>query len=151
MADIKLSGGDKLMRALADIAANMGGGRVDVGFINNATYPKDGTPVAAVAFWNEFGDPARNRPPRPFFRQMITKESPDWAAKMAKQAKLTNYDGGRVLGLMGTDVQGALMQSIVDFTTPALSPVTVARKGNSKPLIDTKVMLDNVTFNVEMD
>ena len=162
MADIKLSGGEKLMSALAKIAEGMGGGRVDIGFKAGAAYP-DGTPVAAVAFWNEFGDPSRNRPPRPFFRQMIAKESPDWPSKMSKLAKATGYDGAQVLGMMGADVAGALTQSINEFTTPGLAMSTILaraaryKKGEvigptiAKPLIDTKVMLDNITSTVEME
>ena len=54
MPDKVLSGADGVMKALEDIARKMGGGEVAVGFMEGATYP-DGTPVAAVAFWNEFG------------------------------------------------------------------------------------------------
>ena len=143
-----LSGTDGVMKALEDIARKMGGGEVSVGFMSGATYP-DGTPVAAVAFWNEYGDPGNNRPPRPFFRRMIAKESPTWPGKMAKLAKATKYDGPRVLALMGEDVRGALQQSINDLTEPALAPSTVAAKGFGKPLIDTSHMLNSVTFEVD--
>ena len=54
MANYGLSGTDKIMQALEDIAKSMGGGEVSVGFMAGSTYP-DGTPTAAVAFWNEFG------------------------------------------------------------------------------------------------
>ena len=53
-----LTGGDKLMAALAEIDARLGnagtGPSVRVGFLSDAFYP-DGTSVAAVAAWNEFG------------------------------------------------------------------------------------------------
>lgn len=124
----------------------MGGGKVSVGFMEGATYP-DGTPVAAVAFWNEFGN--GKAPPRPFFRQTIAAESPGWAGKMAKLAKATDYDGERVLGMMGEDVKGALQQSINDFTTPALAESTVDAKGFGKPLIDTSHMINSATYKVE--
>lgn len=148
MSDNILKGSDKVMAALADIAKRMGGGSVEVGFMSEATYP-DGTPVAAVAFWNEYGNPEQNRPPRPFFRRMIAKESPSWAGKMAKLAKSTNYDGARVLGLMGEDVKGALQQSINDLSSPPLSPVTVDAKGFAKPLIDTGHMLNSIDYKVK--
>lgn len=133
------------MKKLTEIAESMGGGSVSVGFMSGATYP-DGTPVAAVAFWNEFG--GMDRPARPFFRGMISKESPTWAGKMAKLAKMTNYDGPRVLGLMGEDIKGALVQSINDFETPGLAPSTIAAKGFAKPLIDTGTMLRAVDYEV---
>lgn len=144
-----LSGGDALMKKLEEIAARMGGGAVSVGFLEGATYP-DGTPVAAVAFWNEFGKVARGitTPPRPFFRNMIAKESPTWPLKMAKLAKATDYDGDKVLGIMGKDIKGALQQSINDFTSPGLAQSTIDRKGFSKPLIDTEHMLNSVGYEV---
>ncbi len=146
MADHVLQGADGVSKALEEIARKMGGGEVAVGFMEGATYP-DGTPVAAVAFWNEYGGPGR--PPRPFFRQMIAKESPTWAPKMAKLAKATNYDGPKVLAMMGEDIKGALQQSINDFTTPALAESTVEAKGFAKPLIDTSHMLNSVAYEVE--
>lgn len=146
MPDKVLSGADGVMKALEDIARKMGGGNVAVGFMAGATYP-DGTPVAAVAFWNEFGGPGR--PPRPFFRQMIAAESPTWAGKMAKLAKATDYDGDRVLALMGEDIGGGLQQSINEFTSPALAESTVEAKGFAKPLIDTADMIKSISYQVE--
>jgi len=64
-------------------------------------------------------------------------------------AKATNYDGKRVLSLIGEDIEGALRQSINEFQSPALSPTTVDRKGFSKPLIDTSDMLDSITHEVK--
>ena len=123
MSTKTLSGADGVMKALEDIARKMGGGEVSVGFMAGATYP-DGTPVAAVAFWNEFGKGVQSEEgnyfqmPRPFFRQMIAKESPTWPGKMAKLAKATDYDGDKVLALMGEDIKGALQQSINEFQSP---------------------------------
>jgi len=157
MSNTVLKGSPALMRKLDEIAGKMGGGNVEVGFIDGATYP-DGTPVAAVAFWNEFG--TSTIPARPFFRRMIAAESPTWAPKMAKLAKATNYDGKRVLALMGADVGGGLIQSINDLTDPPLAPSTVkARIGKSKkgtynedtvgkPLIDTAHMINSIFYKV---
>jgi len=153
MPDKVLSGADGVMKALEDIARKMGGGEVSVGFMAGATYP-DGTPVAAVAFWNEFGTsrvpprPFFRTMPRPFFRQMIAKESPTWPGKMAKLAKATDYDGDKVLTLMGEDIKGALQQSINEFQSPPLAPSTIEAKGFAKPLIDTSHMLNSITYEV---
>ena len=146
MPDKVLSGADGVMKALEDIARKMGGGEVSVGFMAGATYP-DGTPVAAVAFWNEFG--AAGAPARPFFRQMIAAESPAWPKKMAALAKATDYDGDKVLALMGEDIKGALQQSINDFQTPGLAPSTIDAKGFAKPLIDTSHMLNSISYEVK--
>lgn len=146
MAEKILQGSDALMERLKEIAASMGGGNVKVGFFAGATYP-DGTPVAAVAFWNEYG--GMGRPARPFFRQMIADQSGTWADKMAKLAKATSYDGLRVLSLMGEDIKGALQKSINDFESPGLAPATIALKGFAKPLIDTSHMLNSIGYEVE--
>lgn len=52
---VKIKGGDKLQRALTNLAKKVEkGGHVDVGFFEDATYP-DGTPVAYIASVQEFG------------------------------------------------------------------------------------------------
>jgi hypothetical protein len=144
MASRELSVSDNVVRKLKEIAAKMRGS-LEVGFLEGATY-SDGTPVASVAFWNEFGN--GSAPPRPFFRTMIAKESPEWPARMAALAKSTNNDGLKMLALMGEDIDGALKQSINDFTTPALAASTIKRKGFDKPLIDTSHMLNSTGYRV---
>ena len=91
-----LSVAENVNRKLKDLARQMGGGNVQIGFLANgplSTYP-DGTPVATVAFWNEFGHGGESpSPPRPFFRTMIAKESPSWPDMLVEVTKLTNFDG----------------------------------------------------------
>lgn len=139
-----MSASDKIVQHLAAVATRMSG-HVDVGFLEGATYP-DGTPVPEVAYFNEFG--TSKAPPRPFFRNMIAKESPSWPDKVAALAQHTGGDGAKVLALMGEDIEGALKQSINDLTTPALSPVTIKRKGFDKPLIDTSHMVNSTGYKV---
>lgn len=116
---------ENVANALRKIAERMGGGSVRVGFLEGATYP-DGTPVAAVMYWNEFGHGGNfPAPPRSFFRTMIASKSPGWGKKMAGLAKLTNYDGLMVLKLMGEDIAGELRESIINTNAPALSPTTL--------------------------
>jgi len=128
---------------LAQLAAKMSG-EVHVGFLEGATYP-DGTPVAAVAYWNEYG---ASGPPRPFFRGMIAQESPGWGDKLKGALQFTDNDGEKALRIMGEDIQGALIQSINDFTTPALAKSTIKRKGFDKPLIDDGVMVNSTGIEV---
>jgi hypothetical protein len=146
MAGHTLQGADGVAKALEEIAKRMGGGEVAVGFMDGATYP-DGTPVAAVAYWNEFGK--EGQPPRPCFRHLIAAESPAWPKKMAALAKATDYDGDKVLALRGEDIKGALQQSINDFQTPGLAPSTIEQKGFAKPLIDTSHMLNSIAYEVK--
>lgn len=139
------SGGDKLARVLADIADKMSG-TVDVGFLNGATYP-DGTSVAQVAFWNEYGTTKTEM--RPFFRTMIAVESFGWGILMGKAAKHYDYNGAMVLQFMGVKISEQLQQSIAGWRYPGNRPSTIAQKGFDKPLVDTGHMQNSVGFEVQ--
>lgn len=141
-----LSGGDAFEKKMAELADQLGTGSVSVGFLEGAVYP-DGTPVAAVAFWNEFGAPSKGQPPRPFFRQMIEAESSTWPDKLA--ALLAGgHDVEDSLALLGEDIEGALKQSIMSLSSPPLAQSTIDAKGFEKPLIDTGQMKDSVGYEV---
>ena len=156
---------DSLSKKLAEIAANAGNKSVSVGFMAGATYP-NGTPVAMVAFWNEFGHKGRalgpeahpealaegerrapehaaGAPPRPFFRRMISAKRPEWSGHLKQALIASKGDGAKALALMGEEIQGELIQSINDFVTPPLAASTIRRKGFAKPLIDTGKMLQS--------
>lgn len=143
------SGGDALEQKLAELAASLGDGKtLRVGFLEGATYP-DGTSVPMVAAANEFGDPAMNRPPRPFFRRMIAEKSPDWPSDIGRIALAVNYDATTLFSLMGERIKDQLQGSIREFSDPALAPSTIARKGFSKPLIETSHMLNSVDYDIK--
>lgn len=139
------SGGKKLSGALADIGNKMRGS-VNVGFLAGATYPEDGTPVAQVAFWNEYG--TTTTPSRPFFRTMIERESPGWGLLMAKAAKHYDYDAATVLRFMGVKISEQLQQSIVGWQEPPNAASTIREKGFNNPLIRTAHMQNSVDFEV---
>lgn len=141
-----LSGGDKLAAALEDISKRMSGGSVRVGFLEGATYPEDGTPVAQVAFWNEYG--TAKIPARPFFRAMIEHESDDWGAMLGKAAVHYEYDAQAVMKAMGMTISEQLKMAIFDWQDPPNSLYTVEKKGFNKPLIDTSHMQNSVDFEV---
>jgi hypothetical protein len=117
-----LSGGDRMTRILNEISEKIKDKYVDVGFMEGATYP-NGTPVAMVAYWNEFGK--TKQPPRPFFRKMITENQKKWPNQIANLLRVTNYDGNKVLGLMGEEISADLIESIRNLNEPALSPITL--------------------------
>ena len=122
---MKVTGGGSLKGALDDIARNVSkASTVEVGFLENATYP-DGTLVAKVAAIQEYGAPNASIPPRPYFRGMIKKESPHWPKDVAALLKQHDYDGAMVLANMGAEIKGELQESIVDTFEPPLSAVTL--------------------------
>ena len=149
MAASYLSGGSGLQKALGDIARKLGGRKttLKVGFLSGATYP-DGTPVAMIAAIQDFGAPSRGIPPRPFFRNMIKARSKDWPGALQLLLMGNGNDAEKALQLLGAGIAGQLRQSIIDTNEPPLAPATIARKGFSKPLIDTSVMINSIDFEV---
>jgi hypothetical protein len=117
--------GSKLAQKLAELSAKLSQAKtVRVGFLENATYP-DGTKVAAVAVFQDYGAPRVGIPPRPFFRNMVAQESPTWGASLAAIMKATDSNADRSLTLMGELIAGQLRESIIATLAPPLSPVTL--------------------------
>lgn len=150
MASRVMSGGDKLEAYLSKMATNLtNASSVKVGFLEGATYP-DGTPVALIASIQNFGAPSQGIPPRPFFSNMIDKHGGEWGDDTAELLMRTNGDAAETLGLMGEHLSGQVRDEIIATNEPPLKPATIARKkGRTKPLIDTSVMLNSVDYEVE--
>lgn len=117
---------------------------VRVGVLENATYP-DGTPVAMVAFWNEYG--TRTSPVRSFFRTTVSENKKNWVLSVQNLMKMHN-DPKRVMGLIGVHMQEQIVQSINTWSDPPNSAYTIAKKGSSKPLIETGVLMGSISFEV---
>ena len=161
-----MSVSEKLAVKLAEIATRIGNNKVRVGFLESATY-SDGTPVAAVAWWNEVGsgagvpegmqsnedfdipDTGAARPPRPFFHNAIDKYQGGWGNQLAVALKSTDGNGDRALNMMGAVMAGQIQQSIIDLKEPGNAPSTIERKGFDDPLIDTGTMLRSVDWEVK--
>lgn len=119
---MEIKGGDRLEAELKRLAAGAtSASEVRVGFLEGATYP-DGTPLATVAFWNEFG--TKSAPPRPFFRTMVATQSPKWGPMIATLLKANDGDAKIALEQMGEEIKGELKDSIVNTNSPPNSPVT---------------------------
>lgn len=148
MASIELKGGDRLLKRLAEIGKQLGSNRtIRAGFLSGSTYP-DGTPTAMVAAIQNYGAPAAGIPPRPFFSNMILRNSPAWAVELAALLKRTGNDADKALALMGVNIAGQLKQSIVDTNEPPLAESTIRAKGFAKPLINTSHMINSVDSEV---
>lgn len=119
-----VSGGDKLEAALQFIARNLKKGKLEVGFLEGATY-ETGESVPMIAAIHEFGAPRRGIPPRPFMRPAFKEHSEEWPDKVADQLKKAHYDSHVVLNRMGAVIKGEIQQSIRDVQGPPLSEVTL--------------------------
>ena len=125
MATLTISGGAKLEATLRELAKKVAKkATLRVGFLEGAPYP-DGTPVAMVAAIQEYGAPKVGIPPRPFFRTMVEKEKGGWGDALGKNLLSTDFDSVKALGLMGDEIQGQLVESIIQLDEPALSQVTL--------------------------
>ena len=117
---------------------------VRVGVLENATYP-DGTPVAMVAFWNEYG--TRTSPVRAFFRTTVSENKKNWVLSVQNLMKMHN-DPKRVMGLIGVHMQEQIVQSINAWSDPPNSAYTIAKKGFDKPLVETGLLMRSIKSEV---
>jgi len=129
MAEKSLQGGDKLTAKLAELSQHIAkASTVRVGYLEGST-EADGTPVAAIALWQEFGT-INNRegtviPPRPSFRTMIAAHSGEWGDILGRVLVHNDYDAENALEQMGLYIGGELQQSIIETNEPALSDITL--------------------------
>lgn len=145
---------DLIMDFLNKTAGELQSKQVKVGFIDGATYP-DGTSVAQVAAWNEYGQPENNQPPRPFFRNAISEKEGDWTDSIARGIR-AGVPTDQVLEVVGAQIKGDVQESISQLMDPRLSDVTlhirktrkVLPNESTKPLVDTKVMIGDVNYEV---
>ncbi len=145
---VQQRGGKKLQRLLRE-AGKGGVSGVKVGFFSTAKYgDKRGTPVAAVAAWNEFG--TETIPERPFFRNALAESERGVSNILAKgiDTKKMVVDE-HLAGRVGEYVQGKIRDSITALKEPPNAPETVRRKGSSDPLLDTGTLRNSVSWEVE--
>lgn len=141
------SGGDKFNEFIEKAGRGSVRG-VDVGVFASAKYP-NGTLVAAVAAWNEFG--TSTIPERPALRN-ANKANEKVLLKIlrTKVDPKTMVVTPRVAGLLGSSLQGAMQQSIVSLSTPENTESTIRAKKSSNPLIGKHgLYLKSITFRVD--
>lgn len=145
---------DAIQDFLDKVGADLESKQVKVGFIDGATYP-DGTSVAMVAAVNEYGRPENNQPPRPFFRNAISEKEGEWGDTVTRGIA-AGVPIEQVLEVVGAQIQGDVEESISQLMAPPLSgPTLRARRTrkvlpnkSTKPLVDTRVMIGDVNYEV---
>jgi hypothetical protein len=104
-----------------------------------------------VAAIQEFGAPAASIPQRSFVRSTVDNnrgaiyKTIGALAKQIARGKLTRE---AALERVGARVEGMIKRAIADGIEPANAPSTIARKGSSKPLINTGQLRSAVTYEV---
>lgn len=141
---------EKIRETLERVPEEFEGLVAQIGFPSGQHYP-DGTNVAFVASVHEFGAPGVNIPARPFMRPTVNTKKDSWVKTVRNgipkvvTGKMTAFD---VLDLVGIQAAADVQESISKVTSPPLSPITIARKGSAKPLVDTGQMIASVRNSV---
>lgn len=118
--------------------------------------------VVDRAFFNEFGTKGGASgggwggpvPERPFLRNAMRDNRAKYnsgAETAAKAILHGQYDMRAALTKLGIMAQGDIQSEITALSSPPNSPVTIARKGSSNPLIDTGQMRQSVTWAIDDD
>ncbi len=148
---------------------NLEGKQARVGWLEKSRY-QNGDYVAEIAAQNEFGNPSKHIPARPFFRPTISEKKTEWL-KMAFNGSRSILQGKQtidnVLELIAARASGQIKRKITQIYDPPLSRKTIesriARSSGStrldkiqaqslsKPLIDTGIMLGTLTYVVETE
>lgn len=145
----------KILDFLEQVGKTLESKQVKVGFIDGANYKGTGVSVAMVAATNEYGNPANNQPPRPFFRNAIAGHSDAWADAVAGGIR-AGVNTETVLQLVGDVIVGDVKNSISELMEPKLSDATLHirrtrkefKNQSTKPLVDTGIMFEDVKCEV---
>ncbi|MBP5726755.1 MAG: hypothetical protein J6Y48_06735 [Clostridia bacterium] len=111
---------------------------------------------AELLYLHDQGVPSRNIPPRPVLRPAINKpETRKQIETLMRDAAVAALVTGnrdlceKYFNKAGMVAQNACKNYIKEGTNLAPnSPVTIAIKGSSKPLIDTASMMNSITYAV---
>jgi hypothetical protein len=112
----------------------------------------DGTTMALVAAVQEFGSPENNIPERPFLRMGIAAGRPRFERLNSGNLRLIlagRKTVTRALEELGNLAAGEVKRGMVTLKFEPLKPATIARKGSSRPLIDTGNLRQSITYQVE--
>jgi phage gpG-like protein len=126
---------------------------VKVGVQTNAGFNKDGTSIVEYATYNEFGTKAEggNIPERSFIRETANKHN-NWNSEVfqAYAAVLDGKDNANAaIAKVGIKARDDIKQAITDGIEPENAPITIAKKGSSKTLIDTGALRNSINYKID--
>ena len=117
--------------------------------------------VAQIATVHEFGKTIRQPnmkrtiriPERSFLRATVDQYREAIARRQVLLSQgyvLGKFELKPAMELLGQYVVGLIKQRIANGIAPPNSPWTIAKKGSSKPLIDTGQLRNSITYKVEV-
>lgn len=153
----------RLWKQFAEKIEATGGARVKIGVLSNAAgetkVPGSDMDLIGLAAIHEFGTPARpwagfaGIPPRPFIRATFDANRAEVGKKVRALAvaflkgQISLNRGLNMLGHWGVGAVHRYVEQGSNLLPNA--PSTIERKGSSRPLIDTKQLINGVTYVVE--
>lgn len=135
------------------------------GWVTQKKYENSKMTTAGAAAIAETGYAPKNIPPRPHGRPTIERRKKVWAKIAESEAKKIfegKQTGAGAMEVIGLQAAGDWRETITQIFEPPLSPKTIAARvrkmkggktiGNlTKPLIETKTMLNSLTNTVEKE
>jgi len=121
---------------------------VQVGFQGDQTY-EDGTSLAEVAAYNEFG--SSDTPERPFMKQSFENHESELqaACDLVNKTLAAGGSAEQALDKLGVSVKGIVQEEIVNGGFAPNAESTIKQKGSEQPLIDSGYMRQSVNYVVK--
>lgn len=132
--------------------------KITLGFYSSATYP-DNTPVVEVARINNYGGRQGNAyiPPRPFLTSLPFHKKQHWV-EFSEDVKDKYFHDNQIPTLQGfvdhlminlaNEALSNLQDHIRDYSWKPNAPLTIQKKGSSRPLVDTKFLIKVATYKI---
>lgn len=150
MANVKYKSGKGALDEYIKRAKKISGDHVTVGFHSSGLNKyENGDTVATNAARHEFG--TDHIPARPFIRPSIRAHVRGFKRQRSILArKMLNGDikSREALKVIGVNASDAVQEYIVSGSFLPLAASTIESKGSTKPLIDTGLMRQSVSFEV---
>ena len=147
----KTRGGRKLKAAIQNARKRGGVHAVQAGFFGSDKN-EQGQPLSNIAAIQEFGAVLSRGavvPERPFMRKANAAMQDDLLGAVRDGIDpLTGQIDGATAARVGKVMVGHIQSSILSTNDPANAPITRARKGGKKPLVDTGAMIEGARFDV---
>lgn len=124
---------------------------VKVGVPVSAEPEPDGTPMVLVAAVHEFGSPKNAIPERSFIRSAVSENTEQY--RRLNRINFVALLKGSInvetaLKRLGEMAKSHMQQKIRSGPFQELKPETIARKGSSRPLIDTGNLIQSITYEI---
>lgn len=132
------------LRARVGVLASKGGAK---------QHKDSGMTLIEIMAIHEFGSPAANIPERSPIRTTfyvrVADKLREVVAAITRAIVENGMDVRKGIGVLGawgaSEVKNTITQTDLP---PPLQPATIARKGSSKPLVDTAQLLNSITWEV---